>query len=93
MILSLQCKQFDKLDLYASLYKNVDVAYGPQISEQVAQALSSLQKARDDLLNTDKNRNDITALDKLAEASKMYISIWSKVEQSFTFGTEPVLSI
>jgi hypothetical protein len=85
-MLSLPTKQGEKVDLYKSLMKSIQSTSGEQIATQLEPVLKRLQQCRDNLLQIAGYRNDSTALDKLADECKEYISMWNNISQSFTFG-------
>ncbi len=89
-MLSLPSKQGERIDLYTPLIKNIEEAFGPQVSSQVDGPLKKLQQLRDEVLQLASVRNDTAALDNLANSAKIYISMWNSIAQSFTFGREKV---
>ena len=92
-MLTIQSRQTEKIDLYNSLSKNVEEASGPQIVAQVDGTFRTLQQFREELTRIPEVRNDTVALEKLSISAKLYISMWSTVSQSFTFGKEKVCSL
>jgi programmed cell death 6-interacting protein len=85
-MLSLSTKQGEKLDLYKPLISTIEATNGPQVANQLEPVLKRLQQYRDNIIQVAGYRNDNVALEKLANESKEYISIWNNISQSFTFG-------
>jgi len=92
-MLPLASKQSEKLDFYTALRKSVEIANGPQVAAQIEGPLKKLQQLRDELLDLPARRNDTAALENLAASGKTYISMWSSIAQSFTFGKEKVKTL
>ena len=90
-MLTLGIKPGEKINLYTPLKKAVEEACGLQIASQIDAPLKNFQQTRDDLLQVSSFRNDSTALEKLASAAKMYLSMWSCISQSFSFGPGKVI--
>ena len=92
-MLSLASKQGEKLNLYSVLKKSVDNACGPHTAAQIDAPLKNFQQIRDELVQITPSRSDTHALERLINSAKSYISMWSTISQSFSFGKEKVLPL
>lgn len=87
-MLPLPVKQGEKINLFDPLMENIKSEFGPQVAERLENTLRLLQEYRNSLIETQKYIADMSSLKRVAMQSKIYLSMWSSVCQSFTFGPE-----
>jgi len=87
-MLSLPVKKGEKIDLADSLLANIKSEFGPQLATRMENTLRLMQEYRECLIDIQKYLFDTNSLKRIEMQSKIYLSIWSSVCQSFIFGPE-----
>ena len=88
---TLGIKQSEKVDLCGPIKSYIETAYNTQLATQAHPIIFKLQQAREELIQYPNYRHDSTAMRRFLDTAKTYISMWSVLSQSFTFGMEKVL--
>ena len=87
-MLGLPTKKTDQIDIFKPFMSNVSEGSGPQKVERVKSILNNLQNLRNNLINPELIVSNSTAVTKFEGEAKLYLSMWSCICKSFTFGNE-----
>ena len=87
-MLALPAKQGDKIDIVTPLTKSISTEFGPQVAQRLEPTLKLMEEYRESLLNIQGYLTDTKSLERIAMQSKLYLSMWFSVCQSFAFGDE-----
>lgn len=87
-MISLNFKQSEKIDIYTPLSKNIQENAGPEMLAKLEPTLKRFQQLRESLIKIAAPRSDIGEMERVANDIKEYLSIWTNLSQSFTFGKD-----